>query len=69
MRPYKSPPCELRNLPIWCLYRLEQREGETKPAKVPYQPNGERARPNDPDTFTSYRAVMNAYDQGRGDSA
>ncbi|MCL2106231.1 MAG: DUF6291 domain-containing protein [Oscillospiraceae bacterium] len=60
----KSPPPWLLRLPIWCLYRLEQREGEIKPSKVPYQPNGERARPNCPDTLTSYDAVMDAFQQG-----
>jgi putative DNA primase/helicase len=54
----------LENLDIWCLYRIEWRAGEAKPAKVPYQTNGKRARPNDPATFSSYFDVLVAYERG-----
>ncbi len=53
------------NLPQWLtenarftLWRYEKREGQDKPAKVPYQINGHRARSNDPSTFTDYANAL-----------
>ena len=35
-------PDELRDVPGWVMWRLEYHEGEDKPRKVPYYPNGRR---------------------------
>jgi primase-polymerase (primpol)-like protein len=46
MKPINSDihvPAEIRDLPIFLCWRLEaQYEGDTKPLKVPYYPNGGR---------------------------
>lgn len=41
-------PQELRELPRWLLWRLEERPGQPKPAKVPYQADGRPASATDP---------------------
>ena len=50
-----SIPAELRALPIWVLWRRvpdKDKPGETR--KTPFQINGERARSNDPATWTTF---------------
>src|SRR5215472_11625170 len=48
--------------PHWVLWRWERaknkRTKEPKWTKVPYQPNGSRAKNNDPKTWSSYETVM-----------
>lgn len=57
-------PQGLKDYPYWCLWRYEQREGAAKPAKVPYQLNGERARSNDKATFAPFPDIERAFRQG-----
>lgn len=40
----------------WVLWKLEERSG--KKTKVPYQPNGYKAKPNDSNTWSGYDAVI-----------
>ena len=46
----------------WVLWRLEWTNDRW--AKVPYQPSGRRAKPNDPITWSSFAVAVNAYRQG-----
>lgn len=48
-------PETLLKLPIWVLWRLEERKGRT--TKVPYQTNGYRASATDPGTWSTYQNV------------
>jgi hypothetical protein len=48
----------LIDLPHWVLWRWEK--SKTKFTKVPYQPNGRKAKNNDPATWTSYNSVIAA---------
>lgn len=53
-------PQELMKEDIWCVWKLEERDG--KPTKVPYNPlTGKRAETNNPDTFTSFVLADEAY--------
>jgi primase-polymerase (primpol)-like protein len=52
-------------LPHWVLWRWEQ--PREKWTKVLYQPNGWKARNNDPKTWTSYDAVRAAFATGKFD--
>jgi putative DNA primase/helicase len=48
-------PAELRALPQWVNWKIEQRDG--KDTKVPYQPNGKRASSTDPRTWSTFERV------------
>ena len=55
-------PAEVRARPQWVCWRYLFRKGKwTKP---PYQTNGENAKSNDPDTWTSFEAALAAYQAG-----
>ena len=43
---YDNLPKELRKNGKFCLWNYEERQGQEKPAKVPYQMNGNKAQPN-----------------------
>jgi putative DNA primase/helicase len=49
-------PKSLKELPIWVLWRLEDRKG--KRTKVPYQINGRRASATDPATWTTFDKAL-----------
>ena len=54
-------PDELKTLPTWVCYRMEERFGQTTPTKVPYNPvTGEKAKANDPSTWTDYETCVAA---------
>lgn len=55
-------PGELKRRPNWVLWKFVERDGEK--TKVPFTPKGEPARANEPKTWTTYQAVMNAYNKG-----
>jgi hypothetical protein len=55
-----SIPPDLKEPPQWVLFTIE---GE-KNRKVPYQPNGKRAKVNDPKTWSSFEDVVNAFAGG-----
>jgi len=62
---YDNLPKVLRDRGKFCTWKYEERQGQEKPAKVPYHINGNRAQPNNEKTFTDYAAalaVMNKYD-------
>ncbi len=52
-------PTECKIARRWALWRKETRDG--KPAKVPYQPDGKRAKSNDSSTWYTLDAVLIAY--------
>lgn len=67
MNRYHSVPQELKALPIWCLWRYEQKSGKAKPDKVPYNPlTGRRARSNDPSTFADFETAVALVDKYGG---
>ena len=52
-------PLELRDLPQWCVYKLEDVDGEE--TKVPYSLiTGQRASSTDPLTWSSFSVVERA---------
>ena len=61
-------PAELKTLPNWVCYRLENRAGQSKPTKVPYTPNtGDHAKANDLSTWTDYETCVAAVGRGEYD--
>jgi len=57
----ENVPEELKALPNWVCYRLESRDGQPKPTKVPYNPiTGDHAKANDPSTWTDYETCVAA---------
>ncbi|OPX73963.1 MAG: hypothetical protein A4E48_02356 [Methanosaeta sp. PtaU1.Bin060] len=60
----ESIPFELKALDQWCVYRLEEINGQR--TKVPYQLNGQRASSTDPKTWTSFNAALAAYQDLEG---
>ena len=58
----ESIPAELKAIPRWLLWRLEDRAG--KPSKVPYQADGRPAKVNDPATWTTFETALAAYRAG-----
>ena len=57
---YPTVPAELKALHQWVLLKEELRNG--KPTKIPYQIDGNRAKANDPNTWTDYQTVCNHRD-------
>lgn len=58
----ESIPAELKAIPRWLLWKLEQRAG--KPTKTPYQACGTLAKVNDPSTWTDFDSALAAYLKG-----
>jgi putative DNA primase/helicase len=56
-------PAELKALRQWVNWKETHRNGRL--SKVPVQPNGAQAKVNDPSTWSSFSAVMEAYECGR----
>jgi putative DNA primase/helicase len=53
-------PSEMTPLPQWCVYRLEEVNGER--TKVPYDPTtGYKASTTDPKTWASFEVALAAY--------
>ena len=58
-------PEELRARPQWVVWRPVRRDGEPKPAKIPYDPrNGTAASTTAPTTWASFAAARAAYETG-----
>src|ERR1019366_6728845 len=61
-------PAELKALPNWVCYRMEERAGQSKPTKVPYNPaSGDHAKANDAATWTDYETCAAAVGRGEYD--
>lgn len=60
--PFPAVPTELKEKRQWVLWKSEHREG--KPTKIPYQMNRQRAKSNDPATWTGYQSVCREYSRG-----
>jgi hypothetical protein len=59
---FSNIPDQLRDQDQWVLWKAETRDGDT--TKVPYQPNGRKAKSNTPSTWTSFEDVLSAYESG-----
>jgi putative DNA primase/helicase len=61
-------PAELRAISQWVNWKLEERPdrntGEIKLTKIPYQPHGPKAESDNPDTWSTFEAVLAAYQAG-----
>ena len=58
---YDAIPKELRALPQWLVWRLECREGQPKPTKVPYDwRSGRKASTTDRSTWTTFEHATRA---------
>lgn len=53
--PYHAVPDELKALRQWVLWKNENRDG--KPTKVPYQCHGNKAKSNEPSTWTDFKSA------------
>ena len=66
MNLHENIPQELKAQTIWCVWRYERKPGKTKPDKTPYNPlTRQRARSNDPATFSDFEtaaAIADKYD-------
>lgn len=62
---YPAVPQELKKTRQWLVWRQEFRDG--KPTKIPYQINAQKAKSNDPATWTDYHAVCKALSSKRWD--
>jgi putative DNA primase/helicase len=61
-------PDELKVLPKWVCYRMEERYGQPKPTKVPYNPiTGDKAKANDPSTWIDYETCVAAVERSEYD--
>src|ERR1017187_5220414 len=61
-------PDELKTVPNWVCYSMENRAGQSKPTKVPYNPTtGDHAKANDPSTWNDYETCVDAVERGEFD--
>jgi len=65
----KQIPTELKSLRQWVLWRSETREGQAKPTKVPYCPQGpnQKASVDKPETWATYEQAISVFRKGKGD--
>jgi putative DNA primase/helicase len=62
-----SVPAELRQARRWVTWRYQVRQPNSKPTKVPYQPNGKPASVTDPSTWCTFdEALAAAQEQHAG---
>ncbi|TFH53060.1 MAG: DNA primase, partial [Methanothrix sp.] len=54
-----SIPQELKDQRQWAFWKKETRD--SKPAKVPYQPDGKRAKSNDASTWSTFNTVLSTF--------
>ncbi len=59
MSDYLNIPIELRQIPSWCLWRMED-IGAAKPTKIPYSVHGELANVNDVTTWATFEDTLTA---------
>ncbi|MPM89585.1 hypothetical protein SDC9_136697 [bioreactor metagenome] len=64
---YDNLPKALRENGKFCLWNYEKRQGQEKPAKVPYQINSRKAQPNNEITFTDYSPAITDYEAKQQD--
>lgn len=57
---FNNIPWELKACHNWVCWRYEQREGDPKPTKVPYNPAGYRASTNKPESWASFEQCRQA---------
>lgn len=58
---FENIPFDLKCEDRWVLWKHDWRADESRWAKVPYQPNGRRAKASDSKTWSSYEDVETAY--------
>ena len=61
---YDGIPAELKAVPNWCTWKWVVEAGKRK--KIPHQVNGERAKSNDPKTWTTFKIAYAAYTETEG---
>jgi len=57
-------PADLMARPSWVVWKLETREGQTKPTKIPYSPKGYKASTVKPDSWGTYDEARESYNRG-----
>lgn len=63
MNHFDNIPNELKEHPVWVLWKAEERDGRI--AKPPYTPRGNHANVSDPYTWSTYKEVEAAYLRGK----
>ena len=66
VQPEKIPP-ELKTGRQFCGWKWEREKKTGKWTKVPYRPNGYKAKPNDPSTWATFEEVLTAHQGGKFD--
>lgn len=61
---FKGIPEEMKQYKNWVLWKLEKREGQEKPTKIPYNAKGYKASSNKAETWNTYEEVKKAYETG-----
>lgn len=64
---FEGIPPTLQHIPHWLLYKIEvaiDKNGKERYAKIPYQINGQKARPNDTTTCATFNRCKLVYEQG-----
>jgi len=59
---FKTIPDEMKEFPQWVLWKAIEREG--KLTKIPFQPNGKKAKVSDAATYSSFENVELAFEKG-----
>jgi P4 family phage/plasmid primase-like protien len=66
---FTNIPYDLKKIPRWVMWRfMEVGTADNKRwSKIPFQPNNQQAKANDPFTWTDFLSVQEAYNSGRFD--
>lgn len=60
---FDNIPAALRNVDQWVMWSIVERDG--KPTKIPFQVDGTAAKSNEPETWTTFAAVREAFATGK----
>lgn len=64
---FENIPTELKDHAQWVLWKLEPRDEDVKPTKIPYSPNyNGKAKPNDSRTWASFDKAVEVYKKSAG---
>lgn len=61
---YSTIPKFMKEHGRFCLWKLERKQGKSKPDKIPYQLNGKRANATNPKHYADFDEVVAVYNKG-----
>lgn len=62
---YSTIPKFMQKNGKFCLWKLEMKSGKSKPYKIPYRINGKRVDATNPQHYSIFKEIVDAFSKGR----